>query len=565
MGSFSLRSISSQLALLIFLAVLPGIVILSYSGIEQRNRSIKSAKEDVALLVHSMAETQNQITLATRQILTMISVLPAVRQFDLDGCNAIFADILTQNHTYNNIALVDINGVVLASGKPFQDVNLADRKHFQEVLATRDFAVGEYIISRTGGPDPAFPFAYPVIGDDGELVAIVTVTIKLTSYSRFWDTINLPEKSFVAVTDYQGVRLFYYPAINPTNPVGAKINAANWQIAESSSAPGSFWGKGSDGLSRLFAFEQVRLSEGSAPYLYVWAAIPEDHIVQAADDALQRDLLLMTASVLAALLLSWKFGLFFVITPIKKIVDLTQEFVAGRLQGRADAVSRTEEFDQLISAFHDMAESLTANQRILEENQTRFRLLLDSLNALVYVVDVDSHTILFMNEYGQKKFGDVVGTVCWQRLQKGRSGPCDLCGNKFVIAKDGVSDLYCFEYHNELTGQWLSVTDRAIPWVDGRMVKLQIAIDISDRKQQELVQQALIEKLEKALEEIKTLQGILPICSHCKNIRNDQGYYEKIETYLHKHSGVDFSHTICPTCFEQHYPQEYQEFKRKVK
>ncbi len=182
MGSFSLRSISSQLALLIFLAVLPGIVILSYSGIEQRNRSIKSAKEDVALLVHSMAETQNQITLATRQILTMISVLPAVRQFDLDGCNAIFADILTQNHTYNNIALVDINGVVLASGKPFQDVNLADRKHFREVLATRDFAVGEYIISRTGGPDPAFPFAYPVIGDDGELVAIVTVTIKLTSY-----------------------------------------------------------------------------------------------------------------------------------------------------------------------------------------------------------------------------------------------------------------------------------------------------------------------------------------------------------------------------------------------
>ncbi len=71
--------------------------------------------------------------------------------------------------------------------------------------------------------------------------------------------------------------------------------------------------------------------------------------------------------------------------------------------------------------------------------------------------------------------------------------------------------------------------------------------------------------LQKALDEIKTLQGILPICSFCKNIRNDQGYYEKIESYIHKHSGIDFSHTICPSCMEKHYPEEYESIISKKK
>ena len=69
--------------------------------------------------------------------------------------------------------------------------------------------------------------------------------------------------------------------------------------------------------------------------------------------------------------------------------------------------------------------------------------------------------------------------------------------------------------------------------------------------------QAENEKLQKAFDEIKVLQGILPICSYCKKIRNDNGYYEQIEDYIHNHSGIDFSHTICPTCMKKHFPEEF--------
>ncbi len=71
------------------------------------------------------------------------------------------------------------------------------------------------------------------------------------------------------------------------------------------------------------------------------------------------------------------------------------------------------------------------------------------------------------------------------------------------------------------------------------------------------------DNLQKALDEIKTLRGILPICSFCKNIRNDQGYYEQIEDYIHKQSGVDFSHTICPSCYKDNYPEQYRKYMLK--
>lgn len=73
----------------------------------------------------------------------------------------------------------------------------------------------------------------------------------------------------------------------------------------------------------------------------------------------------------------------------------------------------------------------------------------------------------------------------------------------------------------------------------------------------------LIIELENAFNEIKALRGILPICSICKNIRNDEGNYVQIEEYIHKHSGVDFSHTICPPCMKKHYPEEYDSIKQK--
>ena len=62
-------------------------------------------------------------------------------------------------------------------------------------------------------------------------------------------------------------------------------------------------------------------------------------------------------------------------------------------------------------------------------------------------------------------------------------------------------------------------------------------------------------ELTEALGNIKTLTGLLPICASCKKIRDDQGYWTQIESYIHKHSDAEFSHGICPDCSKKLYPE----------
>jgi two-component system, response regulator PdtaR len=65
----------------------------------------------------------------------------------------------------------------------------------------------------------------------------------------------------------------------------------------------------------------------------------------------------------------------------------------------------------------------------------------------------------------------------------------------------------------------------------------------------------LIADLQDAMAQIKTLSGLLPICANCKKIRNDKGYWERIESYIAKHTGAGFTHGICPECMHKLYPE----------
>jgi sigma-B regulation protein RsbU (phosphoserine phosphatase) len=66
-----------------------------------------------------------------------------------------------------------------------------------------------------------------------------------------------------------------------------------------------------------------------------------------------------------------------------------------------------------------------------------------------------------------------------------------------------------------------------------------------------------VDELSLALEQIKTLRGIVPICSNCKKIRNDKGYWQQVEVYVHNHTEAEFTHGICPDCIQELYPNLY--------
>lgn len=80
--------------------------------------------------------------------------------------------------------------------------------------------------------------------------------------------------------------------------------------------------------------------------------------------------------------------------------------------------------------------------------------------------------------------------------------------------------------------------------------------EINYRKTAELEKQEIIDQLQTALDEVKELSGLLPICSSCKKVRGDSGYWQKIESYISEHSAAEFSHSICPDCSDELYGEE---------
>ena len=122
----------------------------------------------------------------------------------------------------------------------------------------------------------------------------------------------------------------------------------------------------------------------------------------------------------------------------------------------------------------------------------------------------------------------------------------DNTGEFLVENKDGVIHI-------------VEVTASNVTSSSGKLVgRMASFIDITTKKEIETEKESLINRLQEALDRIKTLRGIIPICASCKKIRDDQGYWNQIESYIKNHSDADFSHSICPDCAERLYPDFYK-------
>lgn len=177
---------------------------------------------------------------------------------------------------------------------------------------------------------------------------------------------------------------------------------------------------------------------------------------------------------------------------------------------------------------------------------------------LVFVVIDREGKIMRINKKGAEKLGytkeELIGKDWFEIMipEKEResmrivfdsiiSGEVELAGyfeNK-VLRKDGTERI--FAWHNTVLRD-----------TQGRIIAtVSAGEDITDKKVYDEQREKLIEELKKALENIRTLKGLIPICAWCKKIRNDEGYWIRLETYLKEHTEAEFTHSMCPDCYEK--------------
>ncbi len=156
-------------------------------------------------------------------------------------------------------------------------------------------------------------------------------------------------------------------------------------------------------------------------------------------------------------------------------------------------------------------------ERLLKYGQRQLESVLDNIEASIYVADMSTYEILFMNQYMKQAYKkDLTGRLCWESIHGNQKQPCEFCTNDKLLDDTGnPSEPYSWEFYNDVFEKWYEVNDLAIPWMDGRFVRLEIAKDITERKKYEGKQKeikiSLEEKVKERTAELEDMNATLRI------------------------------------------------------
>ena len=202
----------------------------------------------------------------------------------------------------------------------------------------------------------------------------------------------------------------------------------------------------------------------------------------------------------------------------------------------------------LIKAGHNIAQRERVDGA-LRESEEKYRSITESMIDAMYICTPDFR-VEFMNPAMINKVGrDATGEHCFQTIY-GLDEKCPWCIHEKVQKGEYVTT----EIVNPKDGRTYNVSHSPIFHNNDSISKMTIFRDITQRKLIEEEREKLIKELKNVLDQVKQLSGMLPICSSCKMIRDDKGYWSQIESYIRDHSEAEFSHSICPECAKKLYP-----------
>jgi PAS domain S-box-containing protein len=214
--------------------------------------------------------------------------------------------------------------------------------------------------------------------------------------------------------------------------------------------------------------------------------------------------------------------------------------------------------DGAVTAVSVIARDITKRKQAeeaLRKSEKQYRDLVNNSPVGIYTTNIKGD-ILFVNEALARMAG--YGSPA-ELMEKGVLATYKHGSDRDLLLKtlreQGKISNFEFEFVRK-NGDTIRASLSAV--LEGELLSGMI-LDITERKQAEEERERLILDLKEALAKIKTLSGMLPICSSCKKIRNDSGYWQQIEVYICDHSEAEFTHGICPDCMEKLYGEYKKE------
>jgi PAS domain S-box-containing protein len=208
-----------------------------------------------------------------------------------------------------------------------------------------------------------------------------------------------------------------------------------------------------------------------------------------------------------------------------------------------------------IGIARDITEKVKA-ENILAESETKFRTIAENSPDVIIRFDRELRH-LYANPVIETSTG-IKAVNFIGKTHRELNFPTELCEyweSKIEnVFKTGKAHSERYEYtgiNGRNVFDWKLIPELITDGVPKTV--LSISRDITDLIEIQEKNKLIIEELSEAARDVRTLSGLLPICSYCKKIRNDKGYWEQIENYIRSRSDIEFSHGICPDCMDKYY------------
>ena len=200
-----------------------------------------------------------------------------------------------------------------------------------------------------------------------------------------------------------------------------------------------------------------------------------------------------------------------------------------------------------------MKEKIALPPEASDAYEPLFRALFDGSQDILMIVDGDTGEILEANQAVKTILGYQARDLINEHFSVLFPEEGTVSNNRGLDSIQVYGGAFIEEFrHRDGSTRTMDLTATMIPWCGDSAILVTLR-DASERVHAEQEREKLIRELQQAMDNIKTLKGLLPICAHCKKIRDDEGYWRKLEEYFTDHSEAQFSHGICPECVEKYY------------
>jgi C4-dicarboxylate-specific signal transduction histidine kinase len=295
--------------LLSLATIFPVILHQLYINTQNYYDNLQIQKSYLQNIAKITSAQYSQITEGARQLLISISTSPQINQGNII-CSRYLSELMDKYKRYDNIYVSNSSGNVLCSAKDLTSpVNLSDRYSFQQVFKTRDFAIGEFTVSRITD-QPILNFAYPIINQNKTLQYVIYTALDLKWLYQLASQLKLDPQLTLYILDKNGKIL----AENSSDNVNLGKLFTNAAPHLHTATSGTFTAQSIDGHKTMYAFETITQNSGS-PFILV--GVPDTHIKNAAFENFKQKSYFSAIIIITSLLTGWFIGNYI----IKKLLE----------------------------------------------------------------------------------------------------------------------------------------------------------------------------------------------------------------------------------------------------